>query len=318
MLEAIGGYLELESFSGSEYYPDAVSLNNARNSLLYILRARQISKLYIPCYLCDAVSGMLEREHIAYDYYHVGADFLPEPAFLPEDGATVYLVNYYGMLSNERILALQCRFGSVILDNVQAFFQRRAEGVDTVYSCRKFFGVPDGGYAATEARLSQPLVEESVMNRLEHLIGRFETGSAGAWYSFFQRSEALHDIEPLRAMSRISHNLLRAVNYDQVRIRREENCHLLSDLLRDANPLTYTVPVGPYAYPFYAERGPTLRKRLASEGIYIPTLWPTVEKNGNETERRLAANILPLPCDQRYGREQMLRMAKRLLELLNA
>lgn len=313
MPNEIGGYLELETFSGEEYYPNAVGVNSARNALLYILKARKISKLNIPFFLCDAVSSVLEREGIPFSRYHVGADFLPDPAFHPEEDSVTYLVNYYGTLSNERILELQCRYGSVIVDNVQAFFQHPADGVDTVYSCRKFFGVPDGGYAVTSARLECPLAEEPAMQRMEHLLGRFETGGAGDYYTAFQRSESLHDDAPLRAMSRITRNLLRAVDYDRVRARREENCMMLSDLLQHANPLSYSVPVGPYAYPFYAEHGPEIRKKLAREGIFIPTLWPNVLEIGNETERRLAENILPLPCDQRYGAEQMHRLADRVL-----
>lgn len=313
MPNEIGGYLELESFYGAEYYSDAVGLNNARNSLLYILKAKQIKKLNIPIFLCEAVSNALTRENIAFSFYHVGEDFLPDSDYLPEVDTVTYLVNYYGTLSNNRILKLKSRYGAVIVDNVQAFFQRPVEGVDTVYSCRKFFGVPDGGYAATSARLEYPLAAESTAHRMEYLLGRFETGEAGDYYPAFRHSELLHDDAPLCAMSRITHNLLCAVDYDRVRSHREENCVLLSELLQHANPLSYSVPVGPYAYPFYAEYGPEIRKKLARDGIFIPTLWPNVMENGNKTERRLVENILPLPCDQRYGAEQMRRLADRVL-----
>ena len=314
MSKEIGGYLELETFFGNEYYPDAVGLNNARNALLYILKARQIPKLYIPCYLCDSVSAMMERERISYGYYHVGEDFLPDSDFLPKDSGTVYLVNYYGILSNEIIIMMQNRYGSIIVDNVQAFFQRPAEGVDTVYSCRKFFGVPDGGYAATAARLPEKQVEESAMYRMKHLLGRFETGQAGIFYADFRNSESIHDDAPMCAMSRITRNLLRGVDYDQIRKRREENCTLLSELLKSSNKLSYEVPIGPYAYPFYTEHGPEIRKRLAAEGIFVPTLWPNVTDIGNETERHLADNLLPLPCDQRYCEEDMRRVANAVLK----
>lgn len=37
--------------------------------------------------------------------------------------------------------------------------------------------------------------------------------------------------------------------------------------------------------------------------IYIPTLWKNIIKNlpADDIEYKLAKNILPLPCDQRYG-----------------
>ena len=41
--------------------------------------------------------------------------------------------------------------------------------------------------------------------------------------------------------------------------------------------------------------------------IYIPTLWPNVvnELPQEWNEWRLAKNILPIPCDQRYSEEDM-------------
>ena len=38
--------------------------------------------------------------------------------------------------------------------------------------------------------------------------------------------------------------------------------------------------------------------------IYIPTLWKNIIKNlpADDIEYKLAKNILPLPCDQRYGK----------------
>ena len=312
----IGGYLELETLSGSEYYPEAAGLNSARNALLYILRARQIKKICIPYFLCDAVSNMLDREGIAYSYYHVGTEFLPDPDFSPRSDITVYLVNYYGQLSNERILELKSRFHSIIVDNVQAFYQAPAEEVDTVYSCRKYFGVPDGGYAVSSARFPELLQEESAMNRMGHLLGRFETEKASVYYPLYQESEARYEDAPLRLMSRVAHNILRAIDYDRVRMCREENYKVLAASLDRINGMSFDLPIGPYAYPFYTENGPILRKRLAAEKIYIPLLWPNVLQCGNEVERRLAENILPLPCDQRYGREQMKRIIESVMENL--
>lgn len=41
----------------------------------------------------------------------------------------------------------------IILDNTQSFFQKPISGIDTIYSCRKYFGVPDGAYLSTNILL---------------------------------------------------------------------------------------------------------------------------------------------------------------------
>ena len=84
----------------------------------------------------------------------------------------------------------------------------------------------------------------------------------------------------------------------------------LAELLGDRNRLSVRLPEGPYAYPFYCENGPAARKALAAGGIYIPTLWPEVPED--IPERDYVDNILPLPCDQRYGAEEMIRIAEEL------
>ena len=73
----IGGYFGLEQFNGVEYYSDLIAVNNGRSALLYILKSKNIKKLYIPFFLCDSVSQMCEREGYEYEYYNVKSDFMP-------------------------------------------------------------------------------------------------------------------------------------------------------------------------------------------------------------------------------------------------
>lgn len=309
-MKEIGGYMELEHFSGEEFYPEDVALNNARSALLYILRARNAEKVWLPCYLCESVRKMLIREGIAFEEYHVDSDFLPQFNETLTAGEYLYVVNYFGLLSPEKEQKLSTRFHNVIFDHVQAFFQRPISGVDTVYSCRKFFGVPDGGYAVTAAVLQEPLKQDKSMDRFRHLLGRFEGTAAGEFYDDFKQNDHSFLNSELLTMSDLTHNLLRAIHYAHVQLQREENYRVLNDMLGAKNSLNLTLPNGPYAYPFYCENGLVIKKLLAQKGIFVPTLWPNVLEQGSELERDYAANILPLPCDQRYSAEDMLRVVE--------
>ncbi len=73
------------------------------------------------------------------------------------------------------------------------------------------------------------------------------------------------------------------------------------------NKLNLIAPKGAFAYPFYVENGIEIRKALAQKKIYIPTLWPNVldDMPKDSIEYDYAANILPLPCDQRYSIDDM-------------
>ena len=64
----------------------------------------------------------------------------------------------------------------LIVDNTQAFcFSDR--GVDTFYSARKFFGVPDGAYLYTDKFLNVELEQDVSCQRCEHLLRRIDEGA---------------------------------------------------------------------------------------------------------------------------------------------
>lgn len=313
MEKEIGGYFGFERLRGEEYHQNLVAVNSGRNALLYIIKTRNIKKLYIPRFLCDTVWMLCRRENVPYEEYEIDRNF--HPLFDRElaDGEWLYVVNYYGQITDEEVLAWKEKFGRVILDNVQDFFRKPLPGIDTVYSCRKFFGVPDGGYAACDGVL--PLEPDASRDRMTHILGRFEVNGS-AYYRDFQNNDESFYVLPLLEMSPITRNILRAVDYESVRKKRNENYGVLAQALDTRNLLSLRQTDGPYCYPFYCENGVEIRRALAEKKIYVPTLWPNVLDNNGSIEKEFAQNILPLPVDQRYAAEDMLRMINELEKLL--
>ena len=68
-------------------------------------------------------------------------------------------------------------------------------------------------------------------------------------------------------------------------------------------------------YPLLIRNGSEIRTALQKEKISIPTLWPNVLKECpvDSLEYHYAADILPIPVDQRYGIKDM----KYLVEVIN-
>ena len=310
-MKEIGGYFGLDDLAGKAFYNDLIALNTGRNALLYLLKARRITKLHIPYYLCDSVSGLLEKYDYEFEYYHVDQEF--QPIFDNElgQGEYLYIVNFYGQITEEKTLALQQHYGRVILDHCQAFFQRPQPGIDTIYSCRKFFGVPDGAYLATDTILHDPLEQDLSKDRMTHLLGRNEE-TASEYYADFHRNEKNLAGSPLRTMSKLTRNLMGAIDYERIIKIRNENYSYLEKQLGEDNPLKLAMPEGAFSYPLLVKDGISIRNRLAEQKIYIPLLWPNVLNDCPEEsiEYQYAANILPLPCDQRYRVEEMVYMAE--------
>lgn len=305
-MKEIGGYFGLEKLITNEYYKELISLNNGRNALLYLLKARDIKKLYIPYYICDSVSDMLKMYGYGFEFYNINSDFIPIFNKPLTNNEYIYIVNYYGQLTNDRVHHLKRQYNQIILDNTQAFFQIPIDNIDTIYTCRKFFGVPDGAYLSTEIRLNEDLETDISKERMVHILGRFE-GVASDYYNIFQENDISFMSEPLKNMSKLTRNILGAIDYEKVRYTRNENYGYLEGKLKEKNKLKITVPDGAFAYPFYVKNGIEIRKELSKKKIYIPTLWPNVLRDLLEEniEYQYAANILPLPCDQRYSEEDM-------------
>lgn len=122
----------------------------------------------------------------------------------------------------------------------------------------------------------------------------------------------------MKRMSGLTDNLLHAIDYNHVRQRRTENYRVLADLLSARNRLALHAVEGAFAYPLWVENGPEIRRQLVQHKIYIPTLWPNVIQSleKDRTERDMAENILPIPCDQRYDSADMEYLAHIILELL--
>lgn len=315
-MKEIGGYIELENFRGIEYHKDAVALNCGRNCLAYILLARKITKISLPYFLCDSVENTCRKYNVQIRYYRINSQFMPVEFSLNKD-EWIFIVNYYGQLNDEIISNLRNNYENrVIIDNTQAFFARPVHGIDTIYTCRKFFGVPDGAYLYTDAELN--VTEQDVSyKRMNFLLGRFEK-SANEFYNEYVENNALFENEPIKKMSELTHNLLRGVDYNLISQVRTENFICLQNELKAINKLKLTVPEGAFMYPLYIDNGAEIRKQLQKEKIYIPTLWPAVFDicSENDLEYDLANNILPLPVDQRYNTDDMKYMSELIKRII--
>ena len=318
-LKEIGGYFELEDLIHHPYYDDVLRLNSARNALIYLIKAKKIEKIYIPYFLCDSVSKALIKNEVQFSYYKIDKHFRPKVDFQLDSCEYLYLVNYYGQLSNEEILKYKKMYKNVIVDNVQAFFQRPVKNVDTIYSCRKFFGVPDGAYlSTTEKGNFLELEEDKSSDRMGHILGRYD-GQASVYYDCFKKNDKEFQNRDVKKMSKISKNILGAIYYERTIKKRNENYVILANYLKKYNKLSLRTPEGPYVYPFYLKDGLEIKKVLSRQKIYIPTLWPNVVESFPEEslEFQFSANILPLPCDQRYEKDDMKFVVQELMRCIN-
>lgn len=323
-IREIGGYFELERFAGQPYHraeQGAIALNSGRACLEYLIELRGIKTIWLPDWLCDSVPNACCKHGVRVKTYSVGPDMRPEHGFGIADGEYLYLVDYYGQLDDgDMRKALEASSGHLIVDEAQAFFRRPWGQADTLYTCRKFFGVADGGYLYTKdgARLSRELARDESHEHMDFVLGRFERPAS----EFFERAKDNNKRfagEGVRAMSALTGNVLRAVDYEGVKEARNKNWAYLHAHLGSSNRMDLKTPEGAFMYPlFLSESSAVFRGQLAKRRIYIPTLWPNVlqERPKKSIAYQYSDCILALPVDQRYEIRDLSRLLSEIRALI--
>jgi hypothetical protein len=251
-----------------------------------------------------------ERTGTAYRFYAITPELEIAADVAPDEGELLLYTNYFGVMDGYcRDLAE--KYGDrLILDCSQALFAAPPAGAHSFYSPRKFVGAPDGGCVYTGGRLAGELPRDVSAERYTHLVGRRDLGAEGA-YQQFKENDATLVGQGMKRMSRSTERLLASIDFDRVLQARQENFATLHQTLGGVNRLKVDPgrALGPMVYPFLCD-DTGLRRALVAEKIFVATYWPNVFDWCGEAdiEWQLAANLLPLPIDQRYGTEEMKRI----------
>ena len=309
-MSAIGGYFELELRRGQVYHSEAVALNSARHCLEYILRVRGYRKVYIPYYTCNVVLEPIQRLGIEVARYKIDAKLNPFRCPDLDDGEAFLYTNYFG-LKQRAVEELAEKYGSrLIVDNAQAFYAPALPGIDTFYSPRKFFGVPDGGYMYTEMVNLTISEQDKSYHRMSHLLMRIDCGPEKGYESFRQNSHTLIDA-PILRMSRLTNRILSTIDYERAREIRLENFSYLHERLKGENSFSFAEykSSAPMVYP-YRSTDCSLRQKLINNKVFVAKYWPGVADIPHcpELEKDLVENLIPLPIDQRYSQIDMERI----------
>lgn len=315
-MKAIGGYFELADREAEGNYPvDGVRLNTSRNALEYIIRCLSDCKhVYLPLYTCEAVIEPFKRlPDVGFSFYHINNKFEIADEIKLHDGEYLIANNYFG-LKDAYIEELAKQYGNrLIVDNAQALFAPVLPDIKAAYSTRKYVGVADGGFAVGVDDLDALNYDlDDASEHDSHLLIRKEQG-AEAGFKDFQQNECKLDNQPIRRMAYHTQDILTHIDYDKVIAKRRANFEYLHKALGSHNQLvlpeleTFACPM---VYPFIGPANVNLRSKLIANKIFVARYWPNVLDwaKPDDLEYTLTTRLIPLPIDQRYGKEDMDRI----------
>ena len=301
---SIGGYFELELPVTEEFHRNAIRLNTGRNAFEYILRAKNYKMVYLPFYTCDVMLEPITKLNLKYKFYNIDSNFMPIFNFKSIGENDVFVYNNYFGLCDKQTKEIASLCVNLIIDNSQAFYSKPIQGVDTFYSPRKFFGLPDGSYLYTDKLLDFNLEKDISYDRCQHLLGRIDTTAEQHFQIYKENSKSLSN-QPIKEMSNLTQRLLSSIDYKTISDKRRQNFNFIHQELGNMNKLKLDISPTevPLVYPLLVDNGSLLKHKLINNKVYVATYWPNVLEWAelNSFENELTRNLIAIPVDQRYS-----------------
>ena len=302
---------------------EPLMLVSGRAALAMAMARLAPRRVWVPAYVCESVlEGILPGPELRF--YSVGETLTATEVEHAGPGDVVLVVDYFGWPSTPGLIARLRSAGAVVVEDACQALLSAGVGAEAdcwIASPRKFLGVPDGGLlwpVPEDAAPTGPPPSGWWLQALDACVERraFDEGAEGrAWFASFQAAEAGVPTAP-HAMSELARVLLtNGIDAAAIAASRRSNYERLHSQLADLS-LMGPLPDGvvPLGFPICLPDRDRTRAVLFEREIYAPIHWPVPEVVPQEfvAERRLAATIMTLPCDQRYDEDDMTRVAQTL------
>jgi hypothetical protein len=308
---SIGGFLDFElALTGHNTLPwidAAQGFHTARGALSVFLRHHKYRSVWLPVFTCSELTGYLTRNFTNLQFYALDENWLPQVK--PKPNELLIFPNYFGVCSKQcDYLISTIPSERLLIDCAQACYYFRPSA-NLLYSPRKFFALPDGGYLVTANKLLELDACSKTSNALgiENLFPHVmrSAGLLDEAYGLFQKKESNLSDQAEHRVSDISLGLLKKTPSAAAAERRRSNFRLLSKGLvkLGLQPLQKINDDVPLVLPVKMKRAAEARRFLITQKIFCPHYWPDALQS---------ENLLFLPIDQRYGAKEMMRIASEL------
>ena len=303
--------------------------HNARSALHHVLCDAKPRRLWLPAYLCPDIVRATAGAPCSVHYYPIIVGMHPDIAFLErriETDDAVLAINYFGRGASCAWRSFAAARSDVlwIEDCAQVIDVGPAHYGDVrLYSPRKVMGVPDGGVLVDRTgRLATAmltdLVDDEFMAACEMRAQDPDGRDSAPWYRAFRKSEDRMTVSDWK-MSETTRKALEQITVGSMSKTRRENYQHLHARLSDMACLGEPVDTwAPLCFPILSDRADDLGRSLAEQKIFCPRYWRTLTSPVEDFphEHELSGKLIALPCDQRYGMDDMERIAKAVRSLM--
>ena len=311
----------------TRHYTGVSKFGTARAALIALVAALVPKRVWLPAYFCGevvtAIIAATAKAGVEIHTYRINRELEPDIPSL-NDRLTardiVVVVDYFGWPPSQKFRNFAADRTDVIWveDRAQTLWTADAPwGTWSLLSPRKLLGAAHGGLLLgdrTISHLGNDLRAPTDLAVALPELMRFEDQTErhnDQWYAAYkERERALSGRSG--PMSRLAESLLHRIPIGSlVRARQVNYRYLLGRLGHLAAWPRFAENVAPFGLAIVVEDSLKVSRKLAEEGFFCPRHWPDVGSNPSlfPYEHALSQQLLTLPCDHRYGVEQLARLA---------
>lgn len=298
-------------------------------ALLSYLKQQGYNKVWLPSYNCSSVYDAAKRAEADIASYTVDKELLIDNSIfeLLKKGDVLYLVNFFGRIEKDatyKAIKNAQKGGVIVIEDLSLSLLSEGENVGigdyVIGSVRKWLPIPDGGFIASKKEIPQFMKATAANDytlyyfTAQVMKNLYLQDSSLDKQVFLNLSNkgmaALFSDYTIREISEVSNKVINSTNLKEVALRRIQNYNYLYECLHDikeiklmVEPSMENVALG---MVICVEERDALFGYLIKNGIYCNIHWRENESTVQfEDSRYLSQHCLTLPCDQRYGIEQM-------------
>ncbi len=316
----------------------------------------KIKRVMLPQYVCESVLIPFVEKQYQITYYPVDEklqllreDF--EQLLQTKNPQLVLVQSYFGFdtLNKDRIFLKELsRQGIIVVEDIthsllSECWQPCADYM--IGSLRKWCAIPDGGVLIKtsdkkEENVFQTLQQEENIEFLSVRLSaqeekrKFMSGTEDRssdkndFISLFDKSESiLNSQSRYYTMSKYTRERIISVDWKRIAHKRKENYCALRDSLKSISGMEIVFPhisdnTVPLYFPVFVDRSKrdSVRYSMRKNNILLPVIWPVPSFLTNSLRvevKKIYGEILAIPCDQRYTKQEMRFIADRIRRQMN-
>lgn len=293
-------------------------------------------RVLMPAYICESVIRPFEQAGYELIFYDLNNDLTPQLAAieLPEIGVFLHM-GYFGFPTNRGLAKVIAKLKSksviIIEDVTHSLFseQQPFQNDFVVGSIRKWLGIPSGGFLGSKQPIEAELAEAPVAFIEKRKLGlalksnymqMADPSLKETFLQAFQEAEEFLDRDlSAYKIDKQSNVEINQLTVDDLCARRVENFNYLQEQIKPIEGIEAvfkTLPERhcPLFFPVYVVDDRTrLRADLIAQAIYCPVHWPMPAAVAGKLTGPMTKRyhwVLSIPCDQRYGIDDMKRIIK--------